>query len=115
MANGSNTLIQESLQCSTATLVLKLYQKVHDRELAATTASVMMGANYTSILKSFGCCGVPVLLFKHLLELARQRSHATHTFNSKTTPSYLFKAANPVADLGIEKGGFEMQMRAKRA
>ena len=114
MSNGCNILIQESLQCTIATpldsgkalndLCLSIGKFMPENLLpaAATIASVMMGASYTSILKSFGCCGVPVLhgpvgsckSEASKCALSVFGAQTTHVFNSQTTPSYLFKAAS---------------------
>ena len=73
LANGSNTLIQESPQCSIMSPLdsgraltklcvdIRKFMPENILPAAATIASVMMGASYTAILKSFGCCGVPEL------------------------------------------------------
>ena len=68
----------------------------------ATIGAVVMGTNYMNILKTFGCCGVPILTgppgsckseaSKYALSL--YGAHETHSCNNQTTPSYLFKAAN---------------------
>ena len=68
----------------------------------ATIGAVIMGANYTSILKMFGCCGVPILTGPpgsckseaSKCALSTFGAHESHTCNNQTTPSYLFKAAS---------------------
>ena len=114
MTNGSNILVQESLQCNIATpldsgralhslyVAIRKFMPENVLPAAATIASVMMGASYTAILKSFGCCGVPVLRGPvgackseaSKCALSVFGAHTTHTFNSQTTASYLFKAAS---------------------
>lgn len=114
MANGANTLVQESLQCQIATPLdsgealrdlcrsIQKFMPENFLPAVATITSVIMGANYTSILKSFGCCGVPVLQGPvgsckseaSKCALSVFGAHNSHTFNSQTTPSYLFKAAS---------------------
>ena len=68
----------------------------------ATIAACLMGANYLSILKVFGCCGVPMLtgaLGSCKSEaakcgLALFGAHESHCFNNQSTPSYLLKILN---------------------
>ena len=73
LVNGSNVLLQESLACKIATplddgdcltgLCLAIRKFMPENFLAAmaTMSACIMGANYTSILSTFGCCGVPML------------------------------------------------------
>ncbi len=68
----------------------------------AVASACIMGANYTSILSMFGCCGVPLLSGPPgsckseatKCSLALYGAHETHSCNNLTTPSYLFKAAS---------------------
>ena len=77
-----------------------------------------MGANYLSILSTFGCCGVPMLTGapgSRKSEAARCAlalfgAHDSHSCNNQTTASYLFKVMSkttiPVAIDDInDKGG----------
>ena len=73
IVNGSNILVQESLQCTISSplddgqSITELYLSVRRfmpenfTAAMATMSAIVMGANYTSILKIFGCCGVPIL------------------------------------------------------
>ena len=73
IVNGSNVLVQESLQCMISTpfdageslnnlcLAVRRFMPENFTAAMATISAVVMGANYVSILKMFGCCGVPVL------------------------------------------------------
>ena len=70
--------------------------------MATMSAVVVMGSNYTAILKMFGCCGVPILTGPPgsckseatKYALSPFGAHESHTCNNQTTPSYLFKAAS---------------------
>ena len=114
MTSGSNALVQESLQCTIASpldsgkslyklcIAIRKFMPENVLPAAATIASVLMGGSYTTVLKSFGCCGVPVLRGPvgsckseaSKCALSVFGAHSTHTFNSQTTPSYLFNAAS---------------------
>lgn len=71
--NGSNVLVQESLQCMISTpldageslnnlcLAVRRFMLENFTAAMATISAVVMGANCVSILKMFGCCGVPIL------------------------------------------------------
>ena len=65
----------------------------------ATISAVLMGANYTTILKTFGCCGVPILTgppgsCKSEASKCALSLFESHTCNNQTTPSFIFKAAS---------------------
>ena len=72
LINKSNVL-QESLKCAVATpldngqsitnlcLAIRAFMPEHFAATMATISAVVMGSNYTYILKMFGCCGVPIL------------------------------------------------------
>ena len=114
IVNGSNILLQESLQCAIATplhegesltnlcLAMRDFMPENFAAAMATMGATVMGANYTTILKMFGCCGVPVLTGPpgsckseaSKCSLSLYGAHDTHTCNSQTTPSYLFKSAS---------------------
>lgn len=114
LVNGNNVLLQESLACKIAVpldngesllrLSLAVQRFMPENFLAAmaTASAVIMGANYTTILTMFGCCGVPMLTgppgsckseaTKCALSLFG--AHEAHHCNNQTTPSYLFNAAS---------------------
>ena len=114
IVNGSNILVQESLQCMVPTplddgkslsnlcLATRRFMPENFTAAMATTSAVVMGTNYTSILKMFGCCGVPILTGPpgsckseaSKCALSLYGAHESHTCNSQTTPSYLFKTAS---------------------
>ena len=68
----------------------------------ATVSAIVMGANYISTLKMFGCCGIPILTGPpgscnseaSKCGLSVFGAHELHTCNSQTTPSYLLKTAS---------------------
>ena len=114
IVNGSNILVQESLQCTISTpldrgesltelcLAVRCYMLENFMAAMATISATVMGANYTSILKMFGCCGVPILTGPpgsckseaSKCALSLYGAHESHACNSQTTPSYLFKTAS---------------------
>ena len=61
-----------------------------------TFSAVVMGANYTSILKMFGCCGVPILTGPpgsckseaSKCALSLYGAHESHTCNNQTMPRH---------------------------
>ena len=65
----------------------------------ASMSAIVMGASYTSILKMFGCCGVPIPTGPpgsckseaSKCALSLYGAHESHSCNSQTTPSYLFQ------------------------
>ena len=73
IVSGSNILVQESLQCTISSplddgqsltelcLAVRCFIPQNFTAVIAAMSAVVMGANYTSILKTFGCCGVPIL------------------------------------------------------
>ena len=73
IVNGSNILVQESLQCTISSplddgqsltelcLAVRCFMPENFTAAIAAMSAVVMGANYTSILQMFGCCGVPIL------------------------------------------------------
>ena len=73
LVSGNNLLLQESLACKVSTpldngeglaeLCLAIRQFMPENFLAAmaTLSASIMGANYTTILAKFECCGVPML------------------------------------------------------
>ena len=73
LINGSNVLLQESLKCAVSTpldngqsitnlcLAIRAFMPENVVAAMATISAVVMGSNYTYILKMFGCCGVPIL------------------------------------------------------
>ena len=73
LVHGTNILLQESLKCSITTpldngqslsdlcLATRAFMPENFAAAMATVSAVVMGSNYTSILKMFGCCGVPIL------------------------------------------------------
>ena len=114
LVNGSNILLQESLRCAVSTpldhgqgitdlcLAVRAFMPENFTAAMATMSAVVMGSNYTSILKMFGCCGVPILTGPPgsckseatKCALSPFGAHESHTCNNQTTPSYLFKAAS---------------------
>ena len=73
LVNGSNILLQESLKCIISTpldddqsltylcLAIRAFMLDNFAAAMATIGTVIMGCNYTNIMKMFGCCGVPIL------------------------------------------------------
>ena len=74
IVNGFNILVQESLQYTISSpldddgqsitelcLSVRRFMPENFTAAMATMSAIVMGANYTSILKIFGCCGVPIL------------------------------------------------------
>ncbi len=114
LVNGTNVLLQESLACKIATPLdegeslhelcfsIKKFMPENFMAAMAVASACIMGANYTSILSMFGCCGVPLLSGPPgsckseatKCSLALYGAHETHSCNNLTTPSYLFKAAS---------------------
>jgi hypothetical protein len=114
LVNGNNMLLNEALSCKVATplddgesltnlsLAVKSFMPENFMSAMATMAACIMGASYTSILSLFGCCGVPMLTGPPgsckseatKCALSLYGAHDTHSFNSQTTPSYLFSAAS---------------------
>ena len=114
LVSGTNILLQESLKCTITTpldngesltrlcLAIRAFMPENFVAAMATISAVIMGANYTSILKKFGCCGVPILTGPPgsckseatKCALSTFGAHESHTCNNQTTPSYLFKAAS---------------------
>ena len=114
IVNGSNVLVQESLQCTISTsldageslnslcFAVRGFMPENFTAAMAIISAVVMGANYVSILKMFGCCGVPILTGPpgsckseaSKCGLSVFGAHESHTCNSQTTPSYLFKTAS---------------------
>ena len=114
LVNGTNILIEETLACKVSTpldggeSILPLCQTIQQfmpenfMPAMATIAACLMGSNYLSILKVFGCCGVPMLTGAPgsckseaaKCGLALFGAHESHCFNNQNTPSYLFKIVN---------------------
>ena len=114
LVNGINVLLQESLACKVMTpldsgesithlcMAIRKFMPENFMAAMATSSACIMGANYTSILAMFGCCGVPMLTGPPgsckseatKCALALYGAHETHSCNNQTTPSYLFKAAS---------------------
>jgi len=114
LVNSSNILIEETLACKVCTplddgeSIVPLCQSIRQfmpenfMPAMATIAACLMGANYLSILKVFGCCGVPMLTGAPgsckseaaKCGLALFGAHESHCFNNQSTPSYLLKILN---------------------
>ena len=114
LVNRNNILLQESLKCTISTplddgqsltdlcLAIRAFMPENFAAAMATIGAVIMGCNYTNILKMFGCCGVPILTGPpgsckseaSKCALSIYGAHESHTCNNQTTPSYLFKAAS---------------------
>ena len=114
LVGGNNLLLQESLACKVATpldngeslahLCLAIRRFMPENFLAAmaTLSACIMGANYTTILSVFGCCGVPMLTGPPgsckseatKCALSLYGAGETHSCNNQTTPSYIFNAAS---------------------
>ena len=114
LVHGTNILLQESLKCTISTpldngqslsdlcLAIRAFMPENFAAAMATISVVIMGSKYTSILKMFGCCGVPILKGPpgsckseaSKCALSIFGAHESHTCNNQTTPSYLFKAAS---------------------
>ena len=112
--NGTNILIEETLAWKVSTpldgveSICPLCQAIQQfmpenfMPAIATIAACLMGANYLSILKMFGCYGVPVLTGAPAFckseaakcGLALFGVHESHCFNNQSTPLYLFKIVN---------------------
>jgi len=116
LVNGSNILIEETLACKVCTplddgeSIVPLCQSIRQfmpenfMPAMATIAACLMGANYLSILKVFGCCGVPMLTGAPgsckseaaKCGLALFGAHESHCFNNQSTPTYLIKILNKI-------------------
>lgn len=112
LVNGCNILIEESLACKVSTPLdvngeniiplcesIRQFMPENFMPAMATIAACLMGGNYLSILKVFGCCGVPMLSGAPgsckseaaKCGLALFGAHESHCLNNQSTPSYLFK------------------------
>ena len=121
LVNGSNILVQECLQCMVPTplddgkslsnlCLATRFMPENFTAAMATTSAVVMGTNYTSILKMFSCCGVPILTGPpgsckseaSKCALSLYGTHESHTCNSQTAPSYLFKTASRTISICVD-------------
>ena len=117
LVHGTNILLQESLKCTISTpldngqsvsdlcLAIRAFMPENFAAAMATICAVVMGSNYTSILKMFACCGVSNLAGPpgsrkseaSKCALSIFGAHESLTCNNHTTPSYLFNAASKTA------------------
>ena len=122
LVSGNNLLLQESLACKVSTplddgeslaeLCLAIRQFMPENFLAAmaTLSASIMGANYTTILAKFGCCGVLMLTSPPgsckseatKCALSLFGAQETHCCYSQTTPSYIFNASKTTVPICVD-------------